>query len=388
MGWHRSIRWLRRASWVLVLPGLLGLSSFRALADDDDGEVIKRLTKYGKLSGGEAKRLERTVSGRLKRAADITNNGDPLRMAVSNALYGTPVPADAMASAKVRLRLYAGLNDWALDQLFSPRPGAVASCTSSYGVSKSDCEALLAAGGRVSLGDAARLGAGTPVGGPAVAPAPQYGARPAYGQPAYGQPAYAQPRYGQAPAYGAQPSRFGGSYNSGYQQRPVQNYAPPPAAAPGYAPGYAAQRPVAAARPAPMPPPQPMVPQQSAAQRKAEYARQRQAYLERKKQEMEARKAKVVQTAGGTERVQRGPTSAEEAAVAGLDPADVPANKPAAAQAKGAPAGKPAKGAAPAPSEPVASAPEESKPAGPEKAPALETDFLDSLMDDPLGKSK
>jgi hypothetical protein len=387
MGWHRSIRWLLRASWTLVLPGLLAASSSRAQADDD-GEVIKRLTKYGKLSGGEAKRLERTVSGRLKRAADITNNSDPLRMAVSNALYGTPVPADQMAAAKVRLRLYAGLNEWALDQLFAPRPGAVATCTNNYGLSKSDCEALIAAGGRTSLGDAARLGSGTPVGGPAVSPQPQYGARPAYGQPAYGpqpaygQPAYGQPRYGQAPAYGAQPSRFGASYNSGYQQRPVQNYGPAPAAA-GYAPGYAAQRPVAAARPVPMAAPQPMAPRQSAAERKAEYARQRQAYLDRKKQEMEARKNKVVATAGGTERVQRGPTSAEEAAVAGIDPAEVPANKPAPAPAKGAAPGKPAKAA------PVAAAPAaDEPPAGPEKAPALENDFLDSLMDDPLGKSK
>ena len=62
------------------------------------------------------------MSARMKRAADMTNDSDPLRVAVSQALYGTPVAGDAMKAAKIRLRLYAGLNDWALENLFAPRP--------------------------------------------------------------------------------------------------------------------------------------------------------------------------------------------------------------------------------------------------------------------------
>ena len=121
----------------------------------------------------------------------------------------------------------------------------------------------------------------------------------------------------------------------------------------------------------------------SVASRKAEYERKRQEYLDRKKAEMEARKTKIVATAGGTERVQRGPSSAAEAEAVGIDPATVaaaPAAKPAA---------KGAKGAAPAAAEPADTevAAVEEAPAE-EKKPTLDNSFLEGLMDDPLGKSK
>jgi hypothetical protein len=121
------------------------------------------------------------------------------------------------------------------------------------------------------------------------------------------------------------------------------------------------------------PPPNP----QLAANRKAEYERKRQEYLERKKAEMEARKAKVVATAGGTDRVQRGPSSEAEAEATGVDMA--PESKPAAA------AGKPAKGAV-AKAPPAADEPAEPVEEGPKKPPALDNEFLDGLLGDPLGK--
>ena len=284
--------------WVkgsLAAGVMLALAASTAYADE---AATKRLSKFGKLSGAQANRVASTVSTRMKRAADMTGATDPLRMAVSSALFGAPVPADQMAAAKVRLRLYAGLNEWALDNLFTPRPGAVNSCSSSYGLSSKECEALLAAGGKTSLADAARQG-----GGASAPPVMAAGPQPAYGQP--------QPQYGyaQRPQQPAQGSRFG-RYDSGFRPaaQPQPAYAQQPAygqpaarPAAGYGYGQPAARPMAA-RPAPAavaPPPNPAL----AANRKAEYERKRQEYLERKKAEMAARKSKIVATAGGTDRV-------------------------------------------------------------------------------------
>src|SRR6185503_188140 len=101
--------WLKGS---LAASVALALAASTAYADD---AANKRLTKFGKLSGAEANRVASSVTTRMKRAADMTSANDPLRMAVSNALFGAPVPADKMGGAKVRLRLYAGLNEWALD---------------------------------------------------------------------------------------------------------------------------------------------------------------------------------------------------------------------------------------------------------------------------------
>jgi hypothetical protein len=122
----------------------------------------------------------------------------------------------------------------------------------------------------------------------------------------------------------------------------------------------------------------------TAAARKADYERQRQAYLDRKKAEMEARKQKVVAVQAGEE-VHRGPASADEASAVGLSADSVAKPAPAAAApTKSAPA-KPGK---PAPEEaaPVAAADAPAAaPAAGEK-PQLDNDFLNGLMDDPLGK--
>jgi hypothetical protein len=370
---------MSRQAWqsLLLCSALLTIGS-AASAED---EVAHRLTKFGKLSSGDAHRVVQSVSGRMKRAADMTSDSDPLRLAVSNALYGSSVSRDAMAAAKIRLKLYAGLNEWALENLFAAKPGSMATCTTQFGLGKHDCEALLAAGGKVSIADASRLGAGAP-----LTPAPGGSGFGAQQQPAFvrAAPAYGQP----APA---QASRFGGGYNSGYgAAQPA--YAAAPAAA-RY--GAAQPRPVGnawaggapAAQPAPMAVARPLAPPPPSANvvasRKAEYERQRQAYLDRKRQEMEARKAKVVSTAGGTERVQRGPSTADEAAVMGVA---APSESTKAAPAKVA-AAAPAKAAGPAAADaPLAEADAPAPaPAAGGKA-ALDNDFLDGLLGDPLGK--
>jgi hypothetical protein len=311
---------------------LLSLSSASAFAQDEG--VAKRLTKFGQLRRGESESLTADVSKRMRRAADMTSGQDPLRMAVARAL-GTPNTNDAMVAAKVRLRLYAGLNEWALDKLFAPRAGGIAQCQQDIGLSSRHCEALIAAAGKVPAAQASKLAAG-----PAAAPA--------------------RTTMAKAPVQG--PSRFGQRFDSGFK------------GGNGAAP---AQRPMpaTAARPAPAP----MV-AAAPTNTRAEYQRKRQEYLDRQKREMEARKQKIVATAVG-DVAQRGPASAAEAEVVGLPPSEAPAETSTPAQAKAAPAGKgkPAADEAPAEEAPAEEAP---------KKEALDNSFLEGLLDDPLGGKK
>lgn len=382
-----------RGGAVLAAAAVLSLASATARADDG---ATKRLTKYGKLAPAAASKVASAVSARMKRAADMVNSTDPLRMAVSQALFNAPVPADAMGSAKVRLRLYAGLNDWALDNVFSPKPGAIASCINSFQLQPSECEALVAAGGKTSVADASKRAGGAPANA-AVAQQQQ----PAQGgyaaqRPAGGGYGYARPQYGQQQQGYAQPRpQYGyGQPQGGYRQPQQQGYAQPQAqygygARPQPQYGYGAR---------PMTQPQygarPMQPQIAAgppppsadvvASRKAEYERKRQEYLDRKKAEMEARKTKVVATAGGTDRVARGPTSEAEAEAAGLDKSAV-VRAPAGPAKAGKAAGTKPAAASPADEGGFNDAPAE-EPAT--EKPALDNDLLGDLLSDPLAKKK
>ena len=323
---------MRGVSRFSVAAAIVLLSASSASADDDG--VSKRLTKFGQLRRNESESLSENVSKRMKRAADMTSAQDPLRMAVGRAL-GLTNPNDALSAAKIRLRLYAGLNEWALDNLFAAKPGGIGRCQQEFGVTARQCEALVAAAGRMSAEEASKVAGGAPPPMPAAGPTQMASARP------------------MAPPAGG--SRFG-KYDSGY--RPQGAAQPQPMARPTAA---VAQRPVAPLAAAPNP------------NAKMEYQRKRAEYLERKRQEMEARKQKIVATAGGNLPVDRGPATGEQA-----EPAAVAANEPA-AQAK-APGAKGKAGAADAPAE---EAPAE---AAPPKADALDGDLLDSLLGDPLGK--
>jgi len=268
----------------------------------------------------------------MKRAADITSAQDPLRNAVGRAL-GVKNPNDAMSAAKIRLRLYAGLNEWALENLFAPTKGGIGRCQQEFGVTVRQCEALVAAAGRIPAEEASEVAGGAPPPIPAAAPAQMASNRP-----------------GAAPAGG---SRFG-KYDSGYRPGTQQ-----PAGRPA---------PVAAARPAPQP--MAVAPNPNA---KEEYQRKRAEYLERKRLEMEARKQKIVATAGGTSAADRGPAANQPAAAAPVEAA--PASQAKAPGAKGKIADEEAPAEEAPASEPVA-----------EKKEALDGDLLDSLLGDPLGK--
>jgi hypothetical protein len=311
---------MRGVSRFSVAAAVLLLSVSSVSADDD--AVAKRLTKHGQLRRGESESLAENISKRMKRAADMTSAQDPLRIAVGRAL-GIKNPNDAMSAAKIRLRLYAGLNEWALDNLFVPKPGGIGRCQQEFGVSSRQCEALIAAAGRVSSEEASKLAGGAPP------PMPAVQAQMASNRP--------------APAAGG--SRFG-KYDSGFKA--------------GAAPAQPVQRPAVAPRPVS---PAPVAVANPNA--REEYQRKRAEFLERKRLEMEARKAKIVATAGGTAPVDRGP-SAEQPAPAVT------------AQAKAPGKAVPAEEAAVAEEAPA-------EPAGDKKA-ALDGDLLDSLLGDPLGK--
>jgi hypothetical protein len=335
---------MRGVSRFSVAAALLLLSASAASAAEDEG-VAKRLTKYGQLRRGESESLSENVSKRMKRAADMTSAQDPLRMAVGKAL-GVTNPNDAMSAAKIRLRLYAGLNEWALENLFVPRPGGIGRCQQEFGVTLRQCEALVAAAGRVPAEEASKLAGGAPPPMPMAMAARTT------------QFATARPV---APPPGG--SRFG-KYDSGY--RPASAAPVAPMARPMARPTYAvAPRPAVA--------PMAAAPNPNA---REEYQRKRAEYLERKRLEMEARKQKIVATAGGTVPVDRGPASEEAAAAA------APAATEPVAQAK-APG---AKGKAAAAEAPAEEAPAEAAPPAAEKKEALDGDLLDSLLGDPMGK--
>ena len=368
----------------------------------DDAAVVGRLTSHGGISSSAAKKLVGKVNVRMAKAADATAGAsDPMRAAVSLALFQAQQPPNSMAAAKVRLRLYAGLNEWALEAIFTPQPGVIAGCVREVGASQSECEALVAAAARSSVAQirsvaggtapvAARAGYGAPAAAPAAAGGSRFGqyssgysAAPRYApapQQQYPQQQYqAAPRYGAAPGYAAQP---GYGYQQPQQQRyPQQNYAPPQQyqaprqPQPGYAP-QAYQRPVAVAPVAPPPPPQPVVSAQEQQARKEAYKAQREAYLARQKQEFEQRKNKLgaVAAADAAEAPPRNGVEAPTAAPA--------ASKPVASTASASATKVPAKSAAAAPVDDEPSEPVAAKSGG--SKPALDNDFLDGLLDDPL----
>jgi len=418
------------------------LAAVSGSAHADDQTVVHRLASNGGLSSSNAKQLVGKVGKRLARAADAPPTMmEPLRAALSQALLGSPVPPDQISAAKVRLKLYAGLNEFVLEALFAPHPGAIAGCVRDVGISQNECEALVAAAGKMSVSQARNAGGGpAPYAmGAAPAPAPQAGGRfggrfnnSGYGapqqqyaqpqaypqQPAYPQQGYAQPQrfpqqYPQQQGYGqqgyAQPQRFQQQYpqQQGYAQQgyPQQGYgqqgyaqpsrfggaAPVAAPAPRYAPAPQPTNSYAAPRPQPMAAapvaapayaapayvaPAPVVSPQDAAARKDAYKAQREAYLARQKAQFEERRVKT----------------------AGLDAPPPDAPPPAAAPA---PAAKPVVAAKPAKEAPAAKEPESdnplesdmraavgdapSKPAAAQGKAGLDGDFLDGLLDDPLG---
>jgi hypothetical protein len=298
-----------------VVSCLVALSAANASADNK--AVVKRLKTYADLSESDARAVMEKVALRMKVAADVSNTRDPLRTAVSQALYDTTSPENESELSMVRLRLYAGLTQWALDNLFASRTAVTSICSVQSELGAEDCRALLAAAQSVPLEDISPL---------RLNPRPPPEEAVAVAAPAR----VARANYGSAPV------------------------------APAVRPQAPAARAQAPARSTPVP----SANAASVAQRKAEYARQREEYLARRRQEMEVRKAKLMAVAGG-ERARRGPASQEEAEVVGLA------------------------GSSPHDSgSPALVASRSSGPRTRNKPASDDSDLLDGLMDDPLGKSE
>jgi hypothetical protein len=280
----------------------------------------------------------------MQKSADtLASATDPLRVAMSQALFHSSVPPDNMAAAKMRLKLYAGLNEAALEALFTPKTGAISSCVRTIGATQAECEALVAAAGRTSVAEARSAAGGAAPLAVAVA-APVRASQP-------------------APAGG---SRFG-HYDSGFRGGAAPMAQPQPQ--PAFAAAPVRQQPAFAARQAP-------VAQTAGMSQKEAYKAQREAYLARKKAEFEERKQKMADASApppGTEANVSQPKAAVASAKA----------EPAPAPTKGAPA----KGAVAAAAEEPAAA-EPAEVAKKSDKPALDNDFLDGLLSDPLGGKK
>jgi hypothetical protein len=314
----------RNAKTWAVIVGLFTIAtSSTTLAEERP--VLRRLKTYGDLSDDDAHVIIEKISQRMKVAADLSNSSDPLRVAVSTALYDSATPSEPSATSMVRLRLYAGLTEWALDHVFSSRR-AVSEICSGSGLQALECRALLAAAQSVPVDDVSplRIRVASAVADDANTAPPQ--------------PAAATTRWPRPSAASNTPAADTASAGLPTPRRAATaNLAAPP------------QRTAAAV-----------------AQRKADYAAQRQAYLERRRTEMETRKAKLLANAGG-ERAKRGPASQEEAEVVGL----------------GRTASAPPAAAAQAQEDPDMVASRGAKRSGSEKAA---DDLFEGLMENPLGK--
>jgi hypothetical protein len=371
------------------------LAALSATAHAEDRAVLHRLSSNGGMSGRTAKQLVAKVNQRLARAADAPPTMvDPLRAALTQAMLGTPTTNDQISAAKVRLKLYAGLNEFVLEAMFTPQSGAIANCMRDVDLSSKECTSLLAAAAETSVSKAKRRGAG-----PATAPIALAMAPAAGGQAR---------SFGAAPSSGGGGSRFGGRFNSGWAQsaaaqpqptyaaaqQPVRaNYAQPqPAAAPRYAPvaapvaaapaaapRFAAAAPAAASAPAYVasasPAPAASADPGEAVARKEAYKAQREAYMARQKQLFEERRAKVLGAQGGaSESTPAAAPAASKPAPAEVAVKEPEADNPLDADMKAAVPGGPAAAAKPA-------------AAATNKA-GLDGDFLDGLLDDPLAKKK
>src|SRR6188768_3994944 len=107
------VRFRNGKFWFSMVSCLVAFTAANASADNK--AVVKRLKTYADLSESDARAVLDKVSQRMKVAADVSNTRDPLRVAVSQALYDTASPESESEMSMVRLRLYAGLTQWALE---------------------------------------------------------------------------------------------------------------------------------------------------------------------------------------------------------------------------------------------------------------------------------
>lgn len=306
VGVSREMKPMLGKRWFGLAVLACGLLLSAGVTHAQDRGVMARLKRYGDLRAGQARRVMKRVSQRMAKSADnLTPHTDPLRVAVSQVLFRADRPPNKMQGAKVRLRLFAGFNTWALEALFKPAPGQIGACRRNFKLGGDECAALVAAGGRVSVAEAERLAAGggapgaggfggreggaSPFGGTRVAPVvKRAGARP--------RPVAARPMAARSAPSAPRGGRFK-KFDSGFRgsARP-------------------AARPMASRQPA-----APAGPQVSSSQQKKTkeaYKARREAYLARQKARMEARKRGTALAAGppaGAAKSAKGSGKKEEA---------------------------------------------------------------------------
>lgn len=325
--------------WMVVISMMVGLTLTAPALAAPNGEriVARKLQRYGELDQTAAKRVARAVSKRMgKSAGNFAPPNDALRVAGSRALFGRDRAPTDVDAAKLRLRLFAGASEWALGAFFKPRPGCVRACRQTFSLRQGECEALVAAAGSIPVAEARRLGAGSSR-GRRVAAASR---RPAPSKRATGG------------------SRFS-RYDSGFRSSSPSAGRAAPAKARQRSTAFAAARPSPRqaprrARPVVTRRPQAQAPQMST---KEAYKARREAYLARQRAKLEAKKAERE----ARQAAKSAPPPAEED-----EPAAAPASAPSASDLG-------LERAAP-------------KPKGKKEQP-LDNDFLDGLLDDPLGDS-
>ncbi len=121
-------------------------------------EVIQRLQQYAGMSPESAVVTVRAVNEIL--SANARRGGeayDPLRQHMNRAAFGaTAGPGQTRSEYDQRLayvlsRMMAGLDEASLAVIFAPSPNAAVMCTSQYGLTMGQCDALVAAASRRSL---------------------------------------------------------------------------------------------------------------------------------------------------------------------------------------------------------------------------------------------
>ena len=246
------------------------LSAAPLSASADRSEAVKLLVTVGELRPPQAKKVVQRVSSMMaKSAGSFADDKDPLRVAVSRALFGSDVPTSQTEKAKVRLRLFSGLTRWSIGALFSPQGREVLACR-DLGLHPKACEALVSVGEHVAP-DAPRVASRRPAKAEEPPSVPSLGRFNKYDS------GFRQNAGGQQKAAGSSPGQL--SARSGVPARAAKPKAP-------------------AANSAAM------------TSTKAAYLARRQAYLDRQKARADAAKAVRTQELKDS-RVERGAVGAE-----------------------------------------------------------------------------
>jgi tetratricopeptide (TPR) repeat protein len=129
---------------------LLAAASTPAAAQDR--AVVARLTEFGRMPSGDARRVARTVGDGLRANADRGGlEYDRIRQAVGRSMFDGPGrtrPEFESRLEQVLERMRHGLDEQLLGALFPNRENVAVLCANDFEVSMPDCDSLVAAAAR------------------------------------------------------------------------------------------------------------------------------------------------------------------------------------------------------------------------------------------------